>query len=96
MLLFSPPTHPHPTPNWVGVGVCAAQTQASPAAATKQQQARTKRAVSAAAWLTLGEDPLIELDVVEHRAQAPVLHQRVAGHLAVVHHACKWRNHRTR
>lgn len=72
----------------MSVGVRAALTQAPPAAESKHP--KTKRVVSAAAWVTLGEDPLIELDVVEHRAEAPVLHQRVAGHLAVVHHTCKW------
>lgn len=41
---------------------------------------------------TLREDPLVEFDVVEHRAEAPVLDEGVARHLAVVHHACKDRN----
>ena len=35
------------------------------------------------------EDPLIEFDVVQHRAKAPVLNEGVSRHLAVVHHACK-------
>lgn len=38
--------------------------------------------------LALGEDPLIELDVVEHRAKTPVLDEWIARHLAVVHHTC--------
>lgn len=34
------------------------------------------------------EDPLIEFDVVQHRAKTPVLNEGVARHLAVVHHTC--------
>lgn len=45
--------------------------------------------VSTKWWFTLGEDPLVEFDMVEHRAETPVLNQGVSGHLAVVHHACK-------
>lgn len=39
-------------------------------------------------WFTLREDPLIEFDMVQHRAETPVLNKGVASHLAVVYHTC--------
>lgn len=44
----------------------------------------------------MGEDPLVDFDMVEHRAETPVLDQRVSGHLAVVDHACRKQQQRTR